>query len=44
MNFVTALSCIQMKMLPEVVNAATINGALHNELRKSGSIMIKELT
>ena len=28
MNFVTALSCIQMRMLPEeVINAATINGA-----------------
>lgn len=28
MNFVAALSCIQMKMLPaEVINAATINGA-----------------
>ena len=32
MNFVTALSCIQMKMLPEeVVNAATINGAFAME-------------
>ena len=42
MNFVTALSCIQMKMLPEeVINAASINGAFamgcENE---SGSIMI----
>ena len=28
MNFVTALSCIQMKMMPEeVINAATMNGA-----------------
>jgi imidazolonepropionase len=28
MNFVTSLSCIQLRMLPEeVVNAATINGA-----------------
>ena len=37
MNFVVALSCIQMKMLPEeAINAATINGAyamdLENEL------------
>ena len=42
MNFVTALSCIQMKMLPEeVINAASINGAFamgcENE---SGSIVI----
>ncbi len=42
MNFVLALSCIQMKMLPEeAVNAATINGAhalqLENEL---GSITV----
>ncbi len=42
MNFVVALSCIQMKMLPEeAINAATINGAyameLHNEV---GSIAI----
>jgi imidazolonepropionase len=42
MNFVTSLSCIQMKMLPEeVINAATINGAFamgcENE---TGSIMI----
>ncbi len=42
MNFVVALSCIQMKMLPEeAINAATINAAyameLHNEL---GSITI----
>jgi imidazolonepropionase len=28
MNFVVALSCIQMKMLPEEsINAATLNGA-----------------
>ncbi len=42
MNFVTALSCIQMKMLPEeVINAATINGAYAMECeRESGSIMI----
>ena len=37
MNFVVALSCIQMKMLPEeAINAATINGAyameLHNQV------------
>ena len=42
MNFVMALSCIQMKMLPEeAINAATINGAfamgLENEL---GSIRV----
>ena len=42
MNFVTALSCIQMKMLPEeVVNAATINGAFAMGCeRETGSIMI----
>lgn len=42
MNFVTALSCIQMKMLPsEVINAATINGAYAMQCEKeSGSIMI----
>jgi imidazolonepropionase len=42
MNFVTALSCIQMKMLPEeVINAATINGAYAMEVEKeTGSIMI----
>ncbi len=42
MNFVTALSCIQMKMLPEeVVNAATINGAFAMEAEKeAGSITI----
>jgi imidazolonepropionase len=42
MNFVTALSCIQMKMLPEeVINAATINGAFAMECEKeTGSIMI----
>lgn len=40
MNFVTALSCIQMKMLPEeVVNAATINGAYAMECeQEAGSI------
>ncbi|MFC4261508.1 imidazolonepropionase [Ferruginibacter yonginensis] len=42
MNFVTALSCIQMKMLPaEVINAATINGAYAMECESiTGSIMI----
>ncbi len=41
-NFVTALSCIQMKMLPaEVINAATINGAFAMECaEETGSIMI----
>ena len=40
MNFVTALSCIQMKMLPEeVINAATINGACAMQVEKeTGSI------
>jgi imidazolonepropionase len=42
MNFVAALSCIQMKMLPEeVINAATINGACAMEVEnETGSIMI----
>ena len=42
MNFVIALSCIQMKMLPEeAINAATINGAFAMELEKElGSITI----
>jgi len=42
MNFVTALSCIQMKMLPEeAINAATINGAFAMEVQESaGSITI----
>ena len=42
MNFVTALSCIQMKMLPEeVINAATLNGAYAMECeQESGSVMI----
>lgn len=42
MNFVTALSCIQMKMLPEeVINAATINGAYAMEAAaEAGSISI----
>jgi imidazolonepropionase len=35
MNFVIALSCIQLKMLPEeAINAATINGAYAMELGK----------
>jgi imidazolonepropionase len=40
MNFVVALACIQMKMLPEeAINAATINGAYAMELQqKVGSI------
>ena len=42
MNFVVALSCIQMKMLPEeAINAATINGAYAMELEKQvGSITV----
>ncbi len=42
MNFVIALSCIQMQMLPEeAINAATINGAYAMELeRELGSISI----
>ena len=42
MNFVIALSCIQMKMWPEeAVNAATVNGAYAMELQKElGSITI----
>lgn len=42
MNFVVALSCIQMKMLPEeVINAATINAAYAMELQHElGSISI----
>jgi imidazolonepropionase len=40
MNFVVALSCIQMKMLPsEAINAATLNGAFAMELGdEAGSI------
>jgi imidazolonepropionase len=40
MNLVIAISCIQMKMLPEeAINAATINGAFAMELHKeTGSI------
>jgi imidazolonepropionase len=42
MNFVIALSCIQMKMLPEeVINAATINGAFAMEIANDyGSITV----
>jgi imidazolonepropionase len=42
MNFVVALSCIQMKMLPaEAINAATINGAYAMELEnETGSITV----
>ena len=42
MNFVTTLSCIQMKMLPEeAINAATINGAFAMGCQnEAGSIMI----
>ncbi len=42
MNFVIALSCIQMKMLPEeAINAATVNGAFAMGLEKElGSITI----
>jgi imidazolonepropionase len=42
MNFVVALSCIQMKMLPEeAINAATINGAFAMEVQNDvGSIMV----
>ncbi|RYY69568.1 MAG: imidazolonepropionase, partial [Chitinophagaceae bacterium] len=41
MNFVVALSCIQMKMLPEeAINAATLNGAFAMDLQEEvGSIM-----
>ncbi len=42
MNLVNAMSCIQMKMLPEeVINASTINGAFAMELENEvGSIMV----
>ncbi|HYM95371.1 MAG TPA: imidazolonepropionase, partial [Chitinophagaceae bacterium] len=42
MNLVVAMSCIQMKMLPEeAINAATVNGAYAMELQnESGSITI----
>lgn len=41
MNLVVAMSCIQMKMLPEeAINASTINGACAMELEnETGSIM-----
>jgi imidazolonepropionase len=42
MNFVVALSCIQMRLLPaEAINAATINGAYAMELQDDvGSITV----
>lgn len=42
MNFVVALSCIQMKMLPEeAINAATLQGAFAMELQNQvGSISV----
>jgi imidazolonepropionase len=42
MNFVVALSCIQMNMLPEeAINAATLNGAYAMELQNDvGSITV----
>ncbi|MBS1915847.1 MAG: imidazolonepropionase [Bacteroidetes bacterium] len=42
MNFVVALSCIQLKMLPEeAINAATLNGAYALQLEKElGSISV----
>lgn len=42
MNLVVAMSCIQMKMLPEeAINAATINGAFAMELQDvAGSIAV----
>jgi imidazolonepropionase len=42
MNLVVAMSCIQMKMLPEeAINAATINGAYAMELQEEvGSISV----
>ncbi len=42
MNFVVALSCIQLKMLPEeAINAATINGAFAMEVQNlAGSITV----
>lgn len=45
MNFVVALSCIQMKMLPEeAINAATLNAAYAMELENEvGSIQIGKL-
>ncbi len=45
MNFVVALSCIQMRMLPEeAINAATLNGAHAMEVADSvGSISVGKL-
>lgn len=45
MNFVVALSCIQMRMLPEeAINAATLNGAHAMEMADSvGSISVGKL-
>lgn len=42
MNFVVALSCIQMKLLPEeAINAATINGAVAMDVQNdAGSITV----
>jgi imidazolonepropionase len=42
MNLVVAMSCIQMKMLPEeAINAATINGAFAMELQNEvGTISV----
>ena len=42
MNFVVALSCIQLRLLPEeAVNAATLNGACAMELQSEvGSIAV----
>ncbi len=42
MNLVVAMSCVQMKMLPEeAINAATINGAYAMELQnEAGSITV----
>jgi imidazolonepropionase len=42
MNFVVALSCIQMRMLPEeAINAATLNGAYAMEVQDEvGSITV----
>jgi imidazolonepropionase len=45
MNFVVALSCIGMRMLPgEAINAATINGAFAMEVQNdAGSIATGKL-
>ena len=44
MNFVVALSCIQMRMLPEeAINAATMNGAAAMELQNEvGNITVRK--